>query len=238
MEKKAQAAWDLLESAEKSVAAAKRLLAEISGGALKARRPDLDTSALHSYSSGDEKVVEGVFTGDAMLGVDKRIYPVPANYASKSHIVQGTKMKARIEPDGKITYKIIEEMPFETRAGILVKDRDRWQVACGDKVFNVLMASVTYLRGNVGDQVSVRVPAGKEATYACLEAVLPGKAAPAAAVAPSKPARAEKPEESEEEEAPKAKKAAKPAKLEIEESERPAKPAAKKAPKPAAKKKS
>ena len=212
-DKKLQAALDLLESADKSVQAARRLLGELAGK--RKREPELETSALHQYASGDEKVVEGVFTGDAMLGADKRLYPVPANYASKSLIVQGTKMKARIEPDGKITYKIIEEIPYETRAGILVNDRDRWQAVCGDKVYHVLMASVTFHKAEVGSQVSVRVPAGKEATYAALEAVLPGKIeipvvpGPAAAAAP----------------APKAKRRPEPAApaLEIEEVARPAK---------------
>lgn len=205
-DKKIQAVLDLLESADKSVQAARRLLGEIGGK--RKREPELETSSLHQYSSGGEKIIEGVFTGDAMLGADKRLYPVPANYASKSLIVQGTKMKARIEPDGKISYKIIDEMPHETKAGILVKDRDRWQAVCGDKVYNVLLASVTFHKGEVGNQVSVRVPAGKEATFASLEAVIPGSVPPPAV---------------QKEEAPvKKAKRAEPS-LDIEEVKRPAK---------------
>lgn len=173
-EKKIQAALDLLESADKSVQAARRLLGEIAGK--RKREPELETESLHQYASGSEKIIEGVFTGDAMLGADKRLYPVPANYASKSLIVQGTKMKARIEPDGKISYKIIDEIPYETKVGILVKDRERWQAVCGDKVYHVLLASVTFHKADVGSQVSVRIPAGKEATFAALEALMPGSA--------------------------------------------------------------
>ncbi len=205
-EKKIQAVLDLLESADKSVQAARRLLAEIGGK--RKREPELETSSLHQYASGAEKIIEGVFTGDAMLGADKRLYPVPANYASKSLIVQGTKMKARIEADGKLTYKIIEEIPFETKAGILVKDRDRWQAVCGDKVYNVLMASVTFHKGEVGNQASFRVPAGKEATFAALEAVVPGSVPPPSVQKEEAPAKKTK--------------RAEPA-LDIEEVKRPAK---------------
>lgn len=35
------------------------------------------------------------------------------------------------------------------------------------------MASVTYLKAQIGDTVTLRVPKGKEATYAALEAVIP-----------------------------------------------------------------
>jgi hypothetical protein len=43
---------------------------------------------LSSYRSGDDKIIEGVFTGEGMLGSDGNIYPVPQNYASKSLLVQ------------------------------------------------------------------------------------------------------------------------------------------------------
>jgi hypothetical protein len=39
------------------------------------------------------------------------------------------------------------------------------------------MASITFLKAEIGDSVSIRVPKGKEATYAALEAVLPKEAA-------------------------------------------------------------
>jgi hypothetical protein len=50
-----------------------------------------------------------------MLGADKSVYPVPQNYASKSHLVQGSKVKAIIQKDGKITYKIIGEIEYEVK---------------------------------------------------------------------------------------------------------------------------
>jgi hypothetical protein len=47
-----------------------------------------------------------------MLGTDGNMYPVPQNYASKSLLVQGSKLKAIIEKSGRIKYKIISEIPY------------------------------------------------------------------------------------------------------------------------------
>ncbi len=93
-----------------------------------------------------------------MLGSDGAIYPVPQNYASKSHLVQGSKLKAIIGSDGKITYKIIEEIPYDTVIGLLTMNRDKYQVVSENKTYNVLMASVTFLKAEIGDTVSVRIP--------------------------------------------------------------------------------
>lgn len=108
-----------------------------------------------------------------MLGSDGNTYPVPQNYASKSHLVQGSKLKAIIGGDGKIVYKIIEEMPYETKIGLIAANRDKFQVVSDGKAYNLLMASVTYLKAQIGDTVTLRVPKGKEATYAALEAIIP-----------------------------------------------------------------
>lgn len=48
----------------------------------------LKTDGLSAYNDGDLHIIEGVFTGDAMLGSDGNTYPIPHNYASKSMLVQ------------------------------------------------------------------------------------------------------------------------------------------------------
>lgn len=171
-QKKLLAVRDLLESAQKSVASARKILASLTGD-LPQWNVEFDTAGLTNYSSGNEKIIEGVFTGESMLGSDGNIYPVPQNYASKSHLVQGSKLKAIIAADGKITYKIIEEIPYDTLVGLLAMNRDKYQVIAEGKAYNVLMASVTFLKAQIGDSVSIRIPKGKEATYATIDAVLP-----------------------------------------------------------------
>lgn len=173
-QKKIAAIRDLLDAAQKSITSARKILATMADSEVGKRELEyLDASNLHAYKSGAEKIVEGVFTGESMLGSDGNTYPVPQNYASKSHLVQGSKLKAIIGGDGKIVYKIIEEMPYETKVGLIASNRDKFQVVSEGKAYNILMASVTYLKAGIGDSVSIRIPKGKEATYAALEAVIP-----------------------------------------------------------------
>lgn len=173
-QKKIIAIKDFLDSAQKAVNCAKKILATMTDDVdLKKELDYLETSNLTTYSSGDEKIVEGVFTGESMLGSDGNMYPVPQNYASKSKLVQGSKLKATIHSDGKITYKIIEEIEHETKIGILTKNKDRYQVIADGKTYNTLLAAVTYIKGELGDSVSIRIPKGKDATYAAIEALIP-----------------------------------------------------------------
>jgi hypothetical protein len=108
-----------------------------------------------------------------MLGSDGNIYPVPQNYSSKSLLVQGSKLKALIQPNGKIVYKIIGEIPYESKIGILTKNGEKYQITTDSKSYNVLLAAVTFHHCTVGDTVSIRIPEGKEATYAVIEAIVP-----------------------------------------------------------------
>jgi hypothetical protein len=133
----------------------------------------LETTDLHAYDSGDDKIVEGVFTWESMLGADGNIYPVPQNYASKSRLVQWSKLKAIIKPDGKILYKIIEEIEADTHVWLLTKTWDKFQVIADLKTYNVLLAAVTYIKWELGDKISIKVPKWKEATYAAIESVIP-----------------------------------------------------------------
>jgi hypothetical protein len=170
--KKIAAIRDLIESAQKSITTARKILSTMEEEGWESHG-EVDMTWLQSYKSGPNKIVEGVFTGEAMLGSDGNMYPVPQNYASKSHLVQGSKLKATIGSDGKITYKIIEEIPFETQVGLITMNRDKYQVVSEGKTYNVLTASITFLKANIGDSVSLRLPQGKEATYATLEAIIP-----------------------------------------------------------------
>ncbi|MDD2487038.1 MAG: hypothetical protein PHS92_01590 [Candidatus Gracilibacteria bacterium] len=172
--KKLLAIKDFIISAEKSISSAKKILATMVDSKDLKRDPDfLETNDLHSYDSGEDKIIEGVFTGESMLGSDQNIYPVPQNYASKSHLAQGSKLKAIIKPDGKIQYKIIEEIEHETKIGILTKNKDKFQVISEGKTYSVLLAAITYLKAEIGDTVSIRVPKGKDATFAAIESIIP-----------------------------------------------------------------
>lgn len=132
-----------------------------------------EVTDLHAYKSNKAKIIEGIFTGKDMLGADKKLYPVPANYASKSKIVEGSKLKMTLKPDGSYQYKIINEIDFETSAGTLIKDGEHFVVISQKGIFRVLPAAITYLQAHIGDRVAIRIPRGTHATYATIDTLLP-----------------------------------------------------------------
>ncbi len=173
-QKKILAIKDFIESAEKSIRNAKKLLWEV----LKEWNIDLnelslDTSGLTDYKSEDNKIVEWVFSGEDMLGADWHKYPVPSNYASKSKLVQWDKLKLTIDGSGKMLYKQIQPIERETKVGLLVKENWKFQVVAEWKTYNVLTAAVTHFKCEIWDSITVILPSGKQATFAAIEAVIP-----------------------------------------------------------------
>jgi hypothetical protein len=171
-DKNIKALRDLIHSAQVSINSAKKILAE------ELWEEDSDvwrfsTDGLSSYSLDGDKVIEWVFTGESMLWSDGNIYPVPQNYASKSLLVQWSKLKAIIQPTGKIVYKIIGEIIYESKVGLVTKNGDKYQITTDEKTYNVLLAAITFHHCNVWDTVSIRIPEWKDATYAVIEAVVP-----------------------------------------------------------------
>lgn len=156
----------LITESETSLAAAKELLLSLVG----------EDPAAAKLAKADEnigKVIEGVFDGQNMVGSDGKTYPVPANYASKSKLVQGDILKLTIADDGAFLYKQIGPIPRKQVVGTLVQDNGHYFVEAGDKTYRVLLASVTYFKAKPGDQVSVNIPEDDDsAEWAALEAAL------------------------------------------------------------------
>ena len=154
----------LILEAETSLAAAKELLSSLIGD-----DPEV-MSATREEALG--KVIEGVFDGQNMVGSDGKTYPVPANYASKSKLVQGDILKLTIADDGAFMYKQIGPIPRKQVVGLLEQNEGHYTVKVGDKSYRVLLASVTYFKAKAGDQVSVNIPEDDNAEWAALEAAL------------------------------------------------------------------
>ena len=77
----------------------------------------------HEYDEGI--VIEGVFDGQIMIGADGKKYSVPANYASKSKLVEGDILKLTIDRQGNFIYKQIGPIERRRLIGSLVKDREK-----------------------------------------------------------------------------------------------------------------
>jgi hypothetical protein len=155
----------LIQEAETNLAAANELLVSLVGDDEKVQ-PKITEDILG-------KVIEGVFDGQNMVGSDGKIYPVPANYASKSKLVQGDILKLTIADDGAFLYKQIGPIPRKQVVGTLKLEGGHYYVTTGSKDYRVLLASVTYFKAKPGDQVSVNVPEDdSQAQWAALEAAL------------------------------------------------------------------
>lgn len=155
----------LIDEAETSLAASKELLMSLLG------EDPVATSAVKEENIG--KVIEGVFDGQNMVGSDSKTYPVPANYASKSKLVQGDILKLTIADDGTFLYKQIGPIPRKQVVGNLELVDGHYFVKVGDQQYRVLLASVTYFKAKPGDQVSVNIPQDDPgAEWAALEAAL------------------------------------------------------------------
>lgn len=167
-EKQVKRLTSLLNEAETNLAAAKELLISIVGDDGHIVTP---TDTPREEVSG--KVIEGVFDGQIMAGPDGKTYPVPANYASKSKLVEGDILKLTIADDGGFIYKQIGPVPRKQIIGTLVQHDGAYYVEASGREYRILLASVTYFRINIGDQVTIIVPEDNpDAKWAAVEAAL------------------------------------------------------------------
>ncbi len=164
----------MIDAAEKNIQSAKQLLRE-SGGVAPARS---SASAVfekaQSLSSAEGgKVIEGVFDGQNMIGPEGKQYPVPANYASKSKLVEGDMLKLTIADDGSFIYKQIAPVERRKVMGVLMQDeKGDYKVLADGKSYKVLLASLTYFKADAGDEVTIVLPQDTESDWAAVEHVI------------------------------------------------------------------
>lgn len=166
-EKQVKRLTSLIQEAETNLAAAKELLISIIGEGGTVVTPK------SSQEDVAGKVIEGVFDGQVMVGPDGKNYPVPANYASKSKLVEGDILKLTIADDGSFIYKQIGPIERKQVIGTLVQHDGAYYVEANGKEYRILLASVTYFRIKEGDQVTIIIPEDNpDATWAAVEAAL------------------------------------------------------------------
>lgn len=164
-EKQVKRLRSLIQDAETNLAAAKELLISLVGDEEAPARPVAEEAA--------GKVIEGVFDGQAMIGPDGKTYRIPANYASKSKLVEGDILKLTIAEDGTPIYKQIGPVPRRRIIGTLIQHDGTYYVEANGREYRILLASVTYFKAAAGDQVTIVVPEDyPEATWAAVEAAL------------------------------------------------------------------
>jgi hypothetical protein len=125
-------------------------------------------------NTGNTGFIEGIFNGENMVGQDGKIYPVPANYASKSKLIEGDKLKLTIANDGSFIFKQIGPAERKKIIGILNFEENAFHVVAQGRKYNVLYASVTYFKAKPNDRVTIIVPLSGESSWGALENVIGG----------------------------------------------------------------
>lgn len=163
---KIQALREMILNAERTIQGAKAMLLQIEGKKKTGRPKKSDDDALGV-------VVEGTFDGQIMLGTDGKQYPVPANYASKSKLVEGDMLKLTITPDGSFIYKQIGPIDRRHAIGIVSQDENgNYHIVVEGEPYRVLLASITYFRAEPGDEVAVMMPRELSASWVAIENIL------------------------------------------------------------------
>lgn len=165
---------ELLQSAEKSLKSARNIIESLAGGEFKPQKDYEEMASNLTQASTDEgTVIEGIFNGEQMIGPDGKVYPVPANYASKSKLIEGDTLKLTIKPDGMFLFKQIGPIPRKHLVGPLYNDDGQYKVLINGKSYNVLLASVTYFKAKTGDHVTLILPESGESVWGAIENVIP-----------------------------------------------------------------
>jgi hypothetical protein len=110
-----------------------------------------------------KEVVEGYFDGEFMLGDNGRTYLVPQNYASKTQLVIGDRMKWILTPSREI-FKLIMPAERDKVEGVFAIEGDNYivRVMGINNPVKILKASATFAiktQGlEIGDIVSILIP--------------------------------------------------------------------------------
>ena len=119
-----------------------------------------------------EKIVEGMFDGQTMIGPDGKQYSAPANYASKSKLVEGDILKLTISPTGGFIYKQIGPVERDRVVGILKSIENEFYAEANGQNWKLLKASVTYYKGGEGDEIVFLIPKEKSSRWAAVENII------------------------------------------------------------------
>jgi hypothetical protein len=159
-------ALQLLRDAEEKLVTARHLLEDTSS-------EPTHLTARAATAGRATNVIEGIFDGQSMIGEDKKVYPIPANYASKSKLVEGDTLKLTILEDGSFIYKQIGPVERKHVRGVLHKDeRGEYRVQVGRAQYRVLLASATYFKGVSGDEVTLIIPESGQASWGAIENII------------------------------------------------------------------
>jgi hypothetical protein len=184
--KKIETILSLIEICENNLKNAKSLLSQMgidSGVTIKTT----NTPLMSKVEENGSEFVEGTFDGENMIGDNGQTYPVPQNYASKSQLVVGDRLKWILTKDAfgevKEVYKLIQPVLRDRVVGKFIIDDNSYAIVVEGypNPIKILKASATYAMKNldmkVGDEVAVYIPKNGNPTWGAFISVISNSAA-------------------------------------------------------------
>jgi hypothetical protein len=157
---------ELLDGATRNLKSAFHILKELTGEETK---PIFYEKAKELSKSKEGKVIEGIFDGINMIGSDKKEYPVPPNYISKSKLLPGDILKLTIAEDGSFIFKQIKPVERKQVIGVLAEEDGKYKTIAEGKTYNLILAAVTYFKVSPGDELTLIIPKKGQSKFAAIE---------------------------------------------------------------------
>ena len=167
--KKLDTILSLLEICESNIKSAKAMLSQYSNPENTTSQPNFSNSFAMQTSSDDSEVIDGYFDGENMMGDNNQLYLIPQNYASKSQLVVGDKLKWTLVKDPisntyKEMYKLTNPVLREKVVGKFIIDGNTYAVMVDGYTspIKILKASATFAMKNmnlqIGGDVAIYIP--------------------------------------------------------------------------------
>jgi hypothetical protein len=179
--KKYESILSLIEVAEKNLKNAREMLQGITQE--QGIKVTSDPNTRPAPRSRDESealdVVEGHFDGENMIGDNGQVYPVPQNYASKTQLVIGDRMKWIMTSSREI-FKLIQPAARKRVTGTFTIEGDSYVVLVDEYAapVKILKASATYAMKNlslsIGDEVAIYIPQDATPVWGAFISVVKG----------------------------------------------------------------
>lgn len=179
--KKIENILNLIEIAENNLRNARSLLQQSMGDkTLLASSPSVAPSAPALRSTEEDRsieVIEGFFNGESMIGDNGQTYIVPPNYASKTQLVVGDRLKWILTNEREV-FKLIQPVDRERVTGTFSIEGDSYIVLVNSypNPIRILKASATYAMKNlglkIGDEVAILIPKNTTPTWGAFSSVV------------------------------------------------------------------
>ena len=166
-------AFDLIINIENNLNQLKQLLANNNNLKIQCNQTDLSEPPRDKNQETGEKIILGTFDGEKMVGSDGKPYSIPANYASKSKLVEGDELKLIIKHNGAFIYKQTSRADRVIITGSLAKRKEGgYELITKNNRYRLIKASITFYNGIPGDQISAFIPKNKPSSWAAVDNII------------------------------------------------------------------